>query len=69
MMLSWIAQFYYIPLQFYDQKENCQAPKFNPDSILEIYSMKMLLHIYFFTHFSVINIDVTTSVVEKFRAS
>ena len=40
---------------------------FIQESALEIYCMEMLLHIYFCTHYSVINAVVTTSVEEKFH--
>ena len=35
---------------------------FNPNSVLEIYCMEMLLHIYYCTHFPVLNVVGTTSV-------
>ena len=38
---------------------------FNPESALEIYCMEMLLHIYFCTHFPVLNVVETTTVEEK----
>ena len=41
----------------------------NPDYALGIYSNKILLYIYFSTHFSVLDVVLTTPAGEKFRAS
>jgi len=42
---------------------------FNLTSALEIYGKKVLLHLYFCTHFYVLYLVFTTSAGEEFRAS
>jgi len=63
----WEAKFLSIVVHYFTVVEKWYP--FNPKSALKNYCKKILLHIYFCTHSSVLNLVFTTSAGEKFRLS